>query len=127
MRSVFATLSGEYVFCNSFTRWKLMSALTCTVTGTSGDDTLSGTGGADVICALGGDDTITGLGAGDDVVLGGPGTDTVSYDASGSGVDADLAQETASAAGTDTLRQVEDLVGSPQGDDAVTLVPGSPA
>ncbi len=48
--------------------------LTCTITGTSGNDRLVGTSGADVICGLGGDDVIFGL-AGNDVIYGGPGDD----------------------------------------------------
>ncbi|MEV8636053.1 hypothetical protein AB0395_30800 [Streptosporangium sp. NPDC051023] len=58
---------------------------TCTITGTSGDDTLNGTNGDDVICGLGGNDTINGgngndiisAGGGDDIVDGGNGTDTL--------------------------------------------------
>ena len=38
------------------------SAVTCTITGTPGNDTLDGTSGNDVICGLGGDDVINALG-----------------------------------------------------------------
>jgi Ca2+-binding RTX toxin-like protein len=53
-----------------------IASVTCTITGTAGDDTLTGTAGADVICGLGGNDTMDGLG-GDDVLLGGPGVDVL--------------------------------------------------
>ncbi|AHY47968.1 Lipase (class 2) [Rubrobacter radiotolerans] len=46
----------------------------CTITGTSGNDTLRGTAGRDVICALGGNDRVYGLG-GNDVLRGGAGKD----------------------------------------------------
>lgn len=64
----------------------------CTITGTSGDDTLRGTADRDVICALAGDDFVLGrrgndlilLGPGEDGFNGGPGNDQVR---SGSGPD----------------------------------------
>lgn len=46
----------------------------CTITGTSGDDSLGGTPGDDVICGLGGADMLDG-GDGDDVLVGGAGND----------------------------------------------------
>ncbi|WP_183100820.1 calcium-binding protein [Nocardioides pelophilus] len=49
---------------------------TCTITGTTGPDTLYGTSGPDVICALAGDDVIKALG-GADIVFGGAGNDTL--------------------------------------------------
>ena len=55
----------------------------CTITGTSGDDTLVGTPGSDVICGRGGNDVIRGRGGGD-IVLGGDGTDRLK---GGAGVD----------------------------------------
>ena len=48
----------------------------CTIEGTSGDDTLVGTPGADIICGRGGNDTIR-PGDGADEVRGGEGDDTV--------------------------------------------------
>lgn len=48
----------------------------CTITGSSGNDTLTGTAGLDVICGLGGDDTITG-GGGNDKICGHAGSDTI--------------------------------------------------
>ena len=52
------------------------SAVTCTITGTSGPDTLVGGSGPDTICGLGGADPIVGIG-GQDVLVGGPGNDTL--------------------------------------------------
>jgi Ca2+-binding RTX toxin-like protein len=46
----------------------------CTITGTSGPETLRGTVANDVICGLGGNDVIYGLG-GDDLLRGGGGND----------------------------------------------------
>lgn len=48
--------------------------LTCTICGTSGNDTLNGTSGNDVICGLDGNDTISG-GDGADKICGGVGAD----------------------------------------------------
>jgi hypothetical protein len=48
--------------------------LSCTVTGTAGNDILFGTGGRDVICGLGGNDYLDGAG-GADVLIGGAGAD----------------------------------------------------
>jgi Ca2+-binding RTX toxin-like protein len=61
------------------------SALTCTISGSDGNDTLLGTSKSDVICGLGGSDTINGRGGDDtlvggkgkDTLIGGPGTDTL--------------------------------------------------
>ncbi|MEV0646631.1 hypothetical protein AB0I28_15340 [Phytomonospora sp. NPDC050363] len=52
------------------------NALGCTITGTSGNDTLNGTNGNDVFCGLGGNDTING-GNGNDTVYGGSGADDI--------------------------------------------------
>ncbi|MFE4716142.1 calcium-binding protein [Streptomyces sp. NPDC056728] len=48
----------------------------CTITGTSGADTLTGGYGNDVICALSGNDTVR-AGFGSDTVYGGPGNDNI--------------------------------------------------
>lgn len=53
-------------------------AAACTISGTSGDDTLEGTPQDDVICGLAGNDLLLGR-EGDDVLRGGAGTDTVTY------------------------------------------------
>jgi Ca2+-binding RTX toxin-like protein len=49
----------------------------CTISGTTGNDTLVGTPGNDVICGDAGNDAIS-AGAGDDIVYGGAGADTIS-------------------------------------------------
>lgn len=51
-------------------------AVTCTITGTDGDDVLRGTSKKDVICGLGGNDLIRGR-SGSDIILGGLGNDRV--------------------------------------------------
>jgi RTX calcium-binding nonapeptide repeat (4 copies) len=53
-----------------------VAAPRCTISGTSGADSLHGTPGADVICGRGGADSIRG-GAGTDRLLGGPGDDNL--------------------------------------------------
>ena len=55
---------------------KTTTGVTCTIVGTSANNTLNGTAGKDVICGLGGNDTIKGLG-GNDIIDGGTGNDTV--------------------------------------------------
>jgi len=62
-----------------------IAAVTCTITGTGGDDFLNGTAGPDTICGLRGDDEIIGRGGadtiyagrGNDLVYGGAGWDTI--------------------------------------------------
>jgi Ca2+-binding RTX toxin-like protein len=82
----------------------------CTITGTSGADTLKGTSGNDVICALGGADKVDG-GAGDDIIVGGKGNDALD---GGTGNDVFLSERTSDGAdvvaggtGTDVLSYVE--------------------
>jgi Ca2+-binding RTX toxin-like protein len=117
-----------------------------TITGTQGNDTITGTSGRDVIAGLGGDDVIDGGGgndlvcggdgndrlsggagedvlsgdAGDDALDGGgqpaSGTDFAGYDASPLAVKASLATGTATGWGTDELRGIEGISGSPFGD-----------
>jgi Ca2+-binding RTX toxin-like protein len=65
--NVTATLDGQ----NATTSVRITS---CTIMGTSGDDTLIGTTGRDEICGLGGVDVIDGK-AGNDTLLGGPDND----------------------------------------------------
>lgn len=55
---------------------KTTSGLTCSIVGTSANNTLTGTAGKDVICGLGGNDTIKGMG-GNDIIDGGTGNDTI--------------------------------------------------
>jgi hypothetical protein len=51
-------------------------AVSCTITGTDGNDVLRGTPGRDRICGFGGNDAIRGLG-GDDTIFGGLGNDWI--------------------------------------------------
>jgi len=55
---------------------KTSSGLTCTIVGTSANNTLTGTAAKDIICGLGGNDTIKGMG-GNDIIDGGTGNDVV--------------------------------------------------
>ena len=92
----------------------------CTITGTSGADTLRGTSGNDVICGLGGNDVLYGLG-GNDVLIGGTGNDTL-Y--GGDGNDA-----LDGRSGNDTLdggAGVDGLLGG-SGDDVLTGGAGNDA
>jgi Tol biopolymer transport system component len=96
----------------------------CTRLGTSGPDRLRGTSGRDVLCGTGGDDRLLGRG-GDDVLLGGPGRDqllggkgkdTASYAQARSRVTVDLGVGQADGDGADTLKRVENVVGSSHAD-----------
>ena len=88
---------------------------TCTITGTSANDALTGTAANDVICGLGGNDTIKGQG-GNDTIVGGPGTDKVDYTNATVGVKVNLTTGTATGQGTDTLKEMEVVDGSPYAD-----------
>jgi Domain of unknown function DUF11/RTX calcium-binding nonapeptide repeat (4 copies) len=108
-----------------------VSGAPCDVVGTQGDDTLAAGSPGDVVCGLGGNDVLTGVegdetlngGSGDDALSGDPGndvldggngTDTATYATSAEGVRADLEAGAATVgAETDTLTDVEDLIGSP--------------
>jgi Ca2+-binding RTX toxin-like protein len=84
-----------------------------TITPTAGNDSLTGTSGNDTLTGLGGDDTLTG-GLGNDSLDGGDGIDTASYASATAGISLNLglasAQVTAGA-GTDTLLNIENLIG----------------
>ncbi len=84
------------------------------VVGSNFNDSLTGSNANNTISALGGNDTLIG-GPGNDTLDGGTGTDTASYSTTTSGVIVSLsttsAQNTA-AAGTDTLRLIENLIGT---------------
>jgi Ca2+-binding RTX toxin-like protein len=90
------------------------SNLVDAVTGDGANNILSGNGGNDTIVGGGGDDTIEG-GAGDDDLQGSGGTDTVTYVNAAAAVTVLLtingAQGTGGA-GTDTLKNFENLTGS---------------
>jgi Ca2+-binding RTX toxin-like protein len=87
----------------------------CTIRGTSGNDVLVGTSGDDVICGYEGNDSIKGQG-GNDTVVGGPGVDIVDYSDATSAVIANLTTGAATGQGTDTLQQMESIMGSPHND-----------
>jgi Ca2+-binding RTX toxin-like protein len=65
-----------------------------------------------------GDDRIVGT-EGDDTIDGGDGEDTIDYSASTSAVDVNLRGNSATGQGTDILRNIENVIGSP-GDDRIT-------
>jgi serralysin len=82
--------------------------------GGDGGDVLYGLGGDDVLLGSTGNDLIDG-GAGDDTLDGGTDTDTLSYATAGAAVTVSLAVSGAQAtggAGTDTISNFENLVGS---------------
>ncbi len=113
--------------------------------GTSGDDVISGLGGRDSIDAAGGNDIVCGGGGadaikggpgadrlygqsgndrltggeGDDRINGGRGRDTVSYTDATGGVIIDLAAGTTTGPGSDSLRRIENAIGSNH-DDIIT-------
>lgn len=112
--------SGIATCTVSMTAAKTVSATfntgaTCTITGTTGNDVLTGTAANDVICALEGNDVIKGQG-GNDTLIGGPGSDKVDYANATAGVTANLTTGTATGQGTDTLRDIEYIDGSPYAD-----------
>jgi hypothetical protein len=105
----------------------------CTIRGTSAEETISGTSGDDVICGgegsdtmegLGGNDTLRGEGGadkliggvGNDTLDGGLGTDTASYSPSLTAVTASLATNSSTGEGSDTFLGLENLLGSSKTD-----------
>ncbi|HEX8204764.1 MAG TPA: calcium-binding protein [Solirubrobacteraceae bacterium] len=98
--------------------------------GSDFDDVLIAGGGANVLDGREGDDSLTG-GAGSDSLDGKDGSDTVSYATAADGVGVNLAliiQDTGGA-GTDTIHNAENIVGSPfddilLGDDAENTIEG---
>ena len=91
------------------------------ITGTPGDDSLEGTAGSDTLEGLGGNDFLWG-GDGLDYLQGGPGNDTLDgalgfdfadYRNSLTAVVASLATKLVTGEGTDTLVDIEGLIGSP--------------
>ena len=84
------------------------------LTGSAFNDTLTGDANANLILGGAGNDILNG-GAGNDALDGGTGSDTASYAGAASGVTANLALATAQntvGAGTDTLSNFENLLGS---------------
>ena len=93
------------------------------IDGNTGADTLNGNGGNDTLNGLDGNDTLNGGngndtldgGAGNDVMNGGADTDTATYATATSAVTVSLLLATAQntlGAGTDTLANIETLIGS---------------
>lgn len=83
-------------------------------TGNALDNILVGNTAANTLCGLGGQDILIG-GLGNDILNGGDGIDTASYGGATSGVTVSLALTTAQntkGAGTDTLMNIENLLGS---------------
>jgi serralysin len=84
------------------------------LSGLAGNDRLEGGNGNDSLNGGNGDDLLIG-GAGNDLLTGGVGIDTASYEDAATGVTVSLALTTAQntgGAGTDTLTQIENLIGS---------------
>lgn len=88
------------------------------VYGSYGNDTITAADGNDHIDGGGGDDFIRG-GSGTNAIDGGAGTDTVSYEDLGAAVNASLAGGTTTGGATDTLANVENLIGT-NFDDTLT-------
>ncbi len=82
-----------------------------TIDASYGNDSIYGGTGNDVLTGGGGNDFIRG-GSGVNALDGGAGTDTVSYEDLGAGVNANLATGHTTGAATDTLANVENLVGT---------------
>ncbi len=105
-------IDSDYADSDAGRVWaSLQAAPICRTGGTTGNDTVTGTAGNDVLCGLEGDDVLNGQG-GDDLVMGGPGIDAASYADAATGVAANLGTGTATGQGTDTLQDVENLIGS---------------
>jgi hypothetical protein len=79
--------------------------------GGDGNDTLIGTSGRDVLIGEAGDDSLAGGGE-DDILEGGPGMDTLDFSTAPGGVTVNLTTGQATGSGTDTLRELENLIGS---------------
>jgi Ca2+-binding RTX toxin-like protein len=107
-------------------RSELVANANCTETGSPGGDRISGTAGPDVICGGAGNDILLARGGNDLVfggpgnrIRGGPGTDTVSAANSPRGVSVSLSRGMSRGWGRDTLRSIENLVGSSMPDQLV--------
>lgn len=101
------------------------------ITGDGGNNILSGNGGNDTIVGGGGDDTLEG-GAGDDDLQGSGGADTVTYASAAAAVSVLLSlngAQSTGGAGTDILKNFENLTGSGFndslfGDSAANIIRG---
>jgi Ca2+-binding RTX toxin-like protein len=89
------------------------------VPGGAGDDPLSGAGEGDIIEGFAGNDTLAGA-AGYDILDGGAGTDTADYSGAAGPVTVNLSlagsQLVSATQGSDTLIDIENIVGSGLGD-----------
>ncbi|WP_284198481.1 tandem-95 repeat protein [Azospirillum oryzae] len=104
---------------NGSTANSVAQTLTIKFTNTpKGADSLEGGDGNDTIYGGAGNDTLSG-GLGDDVLDGGADNDTVTYAASATAVNANLATGIGTGEGTDTLRNLENVTGSAF-DDVIT-------
>ncbi|MGB0694185.1 MAG: hypothetical protein ACPGOY_00955 [Rhodospirillaceae bacterium] len=114
-----ATSGGSGGGTDSFNGGGSGGVLSSVITGTENADTLSGTDESDTINALGGDDTISGS-SGNDTIDGGNDTDTLSYDSDTQGVTVDLSAGTATGngIGTDSLSNIEGVIGG-SGNDSL--------
>lgn len=99
-----------------------VTGTTCTAVGTAQQDNLTGGAGTDVLCGFGGKDVLVGA-AGDDELLGGPGLDAASYAPATAAVVVNLTNQDAynrkdgvGNTGYDTMRSIEEALGSPYGD-----------
>ncbi|MEH6404980.1 MAG: cadherin-like domain-containing protein, partial [Sneathiella sp.] len=113
-----ATVTVTYVgsnsiFANSVDNILIGGAGDDTLAGITGDDTLYGGGGADDLRGGNGADLIFG-GDGSDIINGGSNSDTVSYSDKSAAVVVDLDAGTAVVSGseTDTLSNIENIIGS---------------
>jgi Ca2+-binding RTX toxin-like protein len=107
--------SGEGEDCLEELERVVGSGQSDTIIGDFEANTLLGGGGDDQIDGGEGNDTLSG-GPGDDVLTGGLDFDSVSYAASLTAVNVDLAGETATGEGSDTLNGDEGVIGSSQAD-----------
>jgi Ca2+-binding RTX toxin-like protein len=98
------------------------------VHGSEVEDTLIGDAGANTLSGGEGDDTLDG-GGGNDVLAGGTGSDTVTYANAPAGVTAALATGASGGGGSDSLSNIQNLVGTPfadslTGDEAENIITG---
>ncbi len=111
------------------------------LTGANGSDRLTGSNSSDnLLVGGGGNDTLNGKllddtligGGGGDTYIGGGDTDTASFAGSAAGVTASLLAGTATGEGSDSLTQIENLIGTAQvdsltGDGLANVISGGAA
>ncbi len=96
------------------------------INGAAGNDRLYGEAGNDTLNGGDGDDIIVG-GAGDDIIVGGAGRDAADYSGAASGITVNLnltTEQNTGGAGTDTLTEMESVIGSAF-DDVITVKSGN--